>query len=64
MILQTSAHLMTGPRGNHNNHDAYDGAEPVFPAPQLKQINAADKKVGPRKPGTPGQGVNLDSYFE
>lgn len=55
---------MTGPRGNHNNHDDYDGNEPAKPAAQLKQINAADPKVGPKKPGDPRQGVNLDTYFE
>ena len=56
---------MPGPRGNHNNHDSFDGAEPAKQPAPPKQINPGDPKVGPKKPGTSsGAGINFDSYFE
>lgn len=58
---------MPGPKGSGAiNQDSYDGTMPnsVAPAP-AKQINAADSKPGPTKPGSGGgEGKNKDSYHE
>lgn len=49
---------MPGPKGTHNNHDSFDGAEPLPVGPPkqptpVKVINPADKKPGPRSPNNP-----------
>lgn len=57
---------MAGPKNTHNWHDSFDGAEPAYPPPPPKQINAGDKKVGPPSPasGKKGAGLSKDSFYE
>ena len=57
---------MAGPKNIHNWHDSFDGAEPAYPPPPPKQINAGDKKVGPPSPasGKKGAGLSKDSFYE
>lgn len=61
--------MSTGPRGNHNSLDSYDGAAAPAPTtisgflvPPPKQINGGDAKPGPKKNG--GGRINNDSFSE
>jgi hypothetical protein len=59
---------MPRPTGKHNSLDSYSGAPapapttPGYLTPAAKQINAGDKKVGPKKSST-GQ-ISPDSFCE
>lgn len=57
---------MPGPKNRGAiNRDSYDGQAPPLPPVVVKQINQADKKVGPPAPGVAaGSGINLDTFYE